>query len=71
VLEDGEYDVIVVDGEGDDRGMRLEVAVLAGAHKGEVVSIRAEGLGLDPVDALGLPGTLTVADGRPSVVLDQ
>jgi hypothetical protein len=71
VLEDGEYDVIVVDGEGDEGGMRLDVAVLAGAHKGEVVSIRAEGLGLDPVDALGLPGTLTVADGRPSVVLDQ
>jgi hypothetical protein len=71
VLEDGEYDVIVVDGEGDDGGMRLEVAVLAGAHKGEVVSIRAEGLGLDPLETLGLPGTLTVADGRPSVVLDQ
>jgi hypothetical protein len=26
---------------------------------------------VDEIDALGMPGTLTVADGEPSVVLDR
>ena len=38
--------------------MRLDVTILAGAHKGEVVSVRADGLGVDPLDCLGMPGTL-------------
>ena len=71
MLDDGEYDVLVVDAEGDGTGARLDVTVLAGPHKGEVVALRADGLGMDPLDCLGLPGTLTVADGEPSVVLDQ
>ena len=71
MLDDGEYDVLVVDATADGSGATLEVTVLAGSHKGEVVALRAEGLGMDPLDCLGLPGTLTVADGEPSVVLDQ
>lgn len=75
VLPDGTYDVIVVDadrlgGEAAD-GVRLDLTVLAGDHKGEVVAMRASGMGLDPLDALGLPGTLTVRDGEPSVALDR
>ena len=72
MLEDGEYDVIVVDAEPDPgtTGARLDVAVLAGAHKGEVLSLHATGLAGDPVDWLGLPGTLTVAGGEPSIVLE-
>jgi len=65
------YDVLVVDADAEGDGARLEVTVLAGAHKGEVVALHAEGLGMDPLDCLGMPGTLTVAGGQPSVVLDQ
>jgi hypothetical protein len=71
VLDDGVYDVIVVDMEPEGSRTRLEVAVLSGSHKGEVVSLHAAGLGGDPLGWLGLPGTLTVADGEPSVALDQ
>lgn len=72
MLADGTYDVIVVDAEsGDDGDLRLDVTILAGPHKGEVVSLRAANLAIDELDALGTPGTLTVRDGAPSIVLDQ
>ena len=72
MLPDGTYDVFVVDVARDGMSaLRLEVTILAGEQKGEVVSVRAEGLGIDEVDALGLPGTLTVAGGEPSLVLEQ
>jgi len=71
MLPDGTYDVFVVDahatGVGD--GLLLELTVLAGEGKGEVVSMRAEGMGVGELDALGTPGVLTVAGGEPSLVL--
>jgi hypothetical protein len=72
MLPDGTYDVFVVDAEaeGPRDALRLEVTILAGAHKGEMVSLRAEGLGIDEVTALGTPGTLTVASGEPSLALE-
>jgi hypothetical protein len=72
MLDDGVYDVFVLDAEatGTDDGLRLDLTILAGAHKGEVVSMHAAGLGVDELDALGLPGTLTVAGGAPSIVLE-
>ena len=72
MLADGRYDVLVVDAatEGPDV-LLLEVTILAGEHKGEVVSVRAEGLSVDELDALGLPGTLTVANGEPELVLEH
>ncbi len=77
MLDDGTYDVIVVDAESDagdgDAGasLRLDLTILAGPHKGEMVSMRAIGLGVDDIGALGMPGTLRVHEGEPSVVLDQ
>jgi hypothetical protein len=72
VLPDGSYDVFVVDAAADGpQALRLDVTVLGGAHKGEVVSVRAEGLGTDELDALGMPGTLTVANGEPALVLEH
>src|SRR3546814_1317396 len=60
MLPDGTYDVIVVDAEAEgDDGLRLELTLLDGPHKGEVVSLRATGSGVDELDALGTPGTLT------------
>ena len=71
VLEDGTYDVFVVDAAAEGPALRLEVTILAGPHKGDVVGVLAEGLGVGELDVLGMPGTLTVADGEPSVLLDQ
>jgi hypothetical protein len=72
MLEDGVYDVFVVDAETlEAGGLHLDLTILAGPHKGEVVSMRATGLGVDEIDALGTPGTLTVTRGEPSVVLDR
>ena len=75
MLDDGTYDVIVVDAErleGEPLPtLRLEVALLDGARKGEVVSMRAAGLAVDELDALGLPGTLTVSGGEPTIALDR
>lgn len=71
VLEDGEYDGIVVDADHQGDGVLLEVTVLAGPHKGEVVAVRATGLAIDPLDALGSPVTLVVAAGEPRVTFDQ
>jgi hypothetical protein len=74
MLADGTYDVIVVDAAATADGpddLRLELTILAGEHKGEVVPMRASGLGVDELDVLGVPGTLTVLDGAPSVVLDR
>ena len=73
MVEDGTYDVIVVDAlplEGTPDGLRLEVTVLSGEHKGQVLGIQAQGLGVDEVAVLGTPGTLTVYDGCPTIVLE-
>lgn len=72
VLSDGVYDAFVVDAQiGDGGALHLDLTIVSGEHKGEVVSIRAEGLDVDEIEALGTPATITVADGQPSVVLDQ
>lgn len=78
MLADGTYDIIVVDADlleglavGGGNVVRLDLTILGGAHKGEIVSLRTAGLGVDEITALGLPGTLTVREGEPSVVLDR
>ena len=76
MLDDGVYDAFVVDAVADVSaegvpGLHLDLTILAGPHKGEVVSLRAEGLGVDELDCLGMPATLTIADGEPAVVLDR
>ena len=49
MLPDGTYPVIVVDAEGpDDAGtFHVELTVLTGDHKGELVSVAATNLGID------------------------
>ncbi len=72
MLADGTYDVFVVDAaaDGEPGTLRLELTILGGEHKGELVPMRAAGLGVDELDALGRPGTLTVAGGDPSLALE-
>lgn len=72
MLTDGTYDVFVVDadrGEGDQ--WHLELTVLAGAHKGEMVSVLAAGLAGDEFDLMGMPGTLEVENGEPAFRIDS
>ncbi len=73
MLEDGTYDAIVVDAEAasdDGSVVALDVTVLGGPHKGEVVSMSATGTGRDALDLLGVPATLVVADGQPTLRLE-
>jgi hypothetical protein len=70
VLEDGTYDGIVVDAEDDGDAVRLDVTILAGPHKGEMVTVRAVGLSTDPLDCLATPCTLTVVAGEPRITFD-
>ena len=67
-LSDGSYDALVVDAvDHDDGSVAVDLTIIAGAAKGEVVTLRATGLEGDPLDLLGVPATITVTDGRPSV----
>lgn len=71
MFDDGVYDAFVVDAESDGEALRLDLTILTGPMKGEVVTVRAVGLAVDELDCLGMPATLTIADGAPSVVLDR
>ena len=72
MLPDGRYDVFVVDARADGPdALHLDLTILAGEQKGEVVSMRAEGLAVDELDALGMPGTLVVQGGEPFLALEH
>jgi hypothetical protein len=67
-LADGAYDALVVDAE--DRGggtVAVELTIVAGPAKGELVTLVTTGWTGDPLDLLGVPATLTVSGGTPSV----
>jgi hypothetical protein len=67
-LPDGTYDALAVDArEADDGSVTVDLTIVAGPAKGEVVSLRATGLTGDPLDLLGVPATITVAGGVPAV----
>ena len=75
VLEDGRYDALVVDATVDPTApgdvLALDLTILSGAHKGEVVSLRATGLQRDELDLLGLPGTIVVENGVPTFTVED
>ncbi len=72
LLDDGSYDAFVVDAEAtDDGGTLLELTITVGEHKGRVLSVASsQDLG-DPIDLLGMPATITVAFGSPSIRIDR
>jgi len=77
LLADGTYDVFIIDAtvdtaavEGTTRVVHLDLTVVAGERKGEVVSVVAAGLDGEDFELLGMPGTLVVTDGRPEFRLD-
>jgi hypothetical protein len=72
LLEDGTYDALVVDVDPTGgTSARLDLTIVAGRHKGEVVGVRAAGLADDPMDLLGMPAVLVVTNGQPSVAFDD
>jgi len=67
-LPDGTYDALVIDAaEHDDGSVSVDLTIVAGPSKGEVVTLLASGLEGDPLDLLGVPATIAVSDGSPSV----
>ncbi|MEY2453057.1 MAG: hypothetical protein QOD92_2631 [Acidimicrobiaceae bacterium] len=70
-LPDGAYDVVVVDAMADGDALALEITIIGGEHKGDVVAVRATGLDVDELDLLGMPGTLQVVDGAPHFAVDK
>ena len=80
MIADGTYDVFIVDaapltGEPDPTtaatGWRLELTILAGDHKGEIVTLNATELTGSEFDLIGMPGTLVVDDGAPSFTVER
>lgn len=68
MLDDGTYDVFIVDASDDEHGddvVHVTLTVIGGAHKGDVVSLHARGLERDSATLIGLPGTLVVRDRVP------
>lgn len=70
-LPDGRYDVLVVDATAGVDDFAIELTILSGPHKGEVVGLRASGFEADEVELLGLPGTLHVENGVPRFVVEK
>ena len=54
----------------DGPGIRVDLTVLGGAHKGELITMTAVGLQRDPLDLLAVPGTLVVDQGNPQLTLE-
>ncbi len=72
LLDDGDYDAFVFDAEDlSGGGTRLDLTITVGEHKGRVLSIASSSRLGDPVDLLGMPATITVAFGSPSVRIDR
>lgn len=67
---DGDYDAFVIDVVEDGTEQRLDLTIVAGELKGQVVSVASEVSLGDFVDLVGMPATLTVRDGLPSVSID-
>ena len=71
-LPDGAYDVVIIDAEIiDESTMRVELLLVAGEEKGNVVAMRGPHLAPDPTMLLGLPATMRVVNGVPRVVVDD
>jgi hypothetical protein len=67
-LSDGMYDAFIVWAEErGDGALALDLTITSGAHKGDVVSVRAADAPQDAIALVGIPCTLRVRDGEPRV----
>jgi hypothetical protein len=72
-LPDGTYFAFVVDADERPDGTiaKLSLTIVSGDHKGDVLDLAAEGLAGSFVDLVGMPATIVVAGGDPSVSIDD
>ncbi len=71
MLADGSYDALVFDADdAPGGGVVVELTILAGEHRGAVVPVTSPDFVGDPLDLLGIPATLVVADGVPAVTFE-
>ena len=74
-IPDGNYDVFVIDadefGDPNDDCMEVSIAIVMGELKGTVLELKATHLGWQNADLIGMPGTLSVSDGNPSLHIDS
>lgn len=78
-LDDGIYDVVIIDVHDTTFGARehsralaisIEVLITSGARKGDVVALQGSRGRSEPLELLGLPATLTVTEGAPRLAFD-
>ena len=76
-LPDGSYDVFVVNADdlpGAETSAEvttaLELTVTSGEFRSETLALTAPTRLGEPVDLIGMPATLTILDGSPSVRID-
>jgi hypothetical protein len=70
VLDDGVYDAVIIDAEARDDMVAIDLVIVTGANKGDVVRVKTSAADDDVVMLLGLPATITVTEGEPTVALD-
>ncbi|MGI8794301.1 MAG: hypothetical protein ACR2H3_14190 [Acidimicrobiales bacterium] len=73
-LPDGTFEIFVIDAVTDTdqpSSAELELAIVTGEHKGAIIRLKMKTGGRDPIGMLGLPGTLTVSDGNPSLRIES
>ena len=76
LMPDGPYDAFVVDviHETDGAGRlhtHVEITVVAGDHKGLVLQVATESSIGNFEDLVGMPATLVIQDGSPSITIDR
>ena len=73
MLDDGTYDAIVIDATPAEApgALVVELTLLGGSHRGEMVTITAAGVSRDPLDLLAVPATIVVTDGQPVLTFDD
>lgn len=71
-LPDGVYDAFIIDvrdAGGDTQ--ELEVTIVAGEFKGLVAHVVSSTALGDEIDLIGLPATVAITDGRPTLTIDS
>ena len=73
-LPDGSYDAFVINADdmpGREVTTALELTITSGDFRSETMALTAPTRLGEPVDLIGMPATLTILDGSPSVRIDS
>ena len=74
-LPDGSYDVFVVNADdlptAGGSTTALDLTIVSGEHRAETFALTAQVRLGEPTDLIGLPATLTIDAGAPSVRIDR